>query len=49
MKAILIVFMTLRFPVAPPLRAAAALPLWTWFVPNPRGAIGNVDPRPSLR
>jgi hypothetical protein len=40
MKAILIVFMTFRCHRAPEpacLREHAVLPLWTWFIENPRG------------
>jgi len=40
MKAIVIVFMTLRYrraPEQPRLGDQAVMPFWTWFIENPRG------------
>jgi hypothetical protein len=43
MKAILIVFMTFRYRAAPReahLAEESSLPLWTWFIENPRRRTG---------
>ena len=39
MKAIMVVFMTIRYRLVPTearLGERSSLPLWTWFIENPR-------------